>query len=108
MKRLYPDAVVSYDLSGVKKLDYVGTFQGEESEEFSSLLREQYETGNADSLISFLIDCASCLDHGDICRLEDLQNLRGDWTRIQWGVGGDYLIFKQLSMDLYSLYIVCH
>lgn len=106
MKKLYPDAVISYDLTGAENLEYLATFQGEEIGEIEALLHEQHETENADGLISFVVDCASCLDRGEVCKFEDLRGLRGDWLRLQWGNGGDYLIFKQLGIDLYSLYIV--
>lgn len=106
MKKLFPDAVISYDLAGVKTLEYFATFQGEEAEQVAALIREHYETDDCDRLISLAIDCASCLDAGEIVSLDSLRGLRGDWLRLQWGTGGDYVIFKQLGLDLYSFYRV--
>ena len=107
MKKLYPAANVSYDQTGINSVEFVGTWQGEEADELGNLLDAWKDTENADSLILFLSEANSCLEHECAVQFaQEREGLRGDWIRVKSGTGADYIIFKQLGMTLYSVYCV--
>jgi hypothetical protein len=107
MKKLYPAANVSYDQTGINSVEFVGTWQGEEADELGNMLDIWEQTENADSLILFLSEANSCLEHECAVQFaQEREGLRGDWIRVKSGTGADYIIFKQLGMTLYSVYCV--
>ena len=107
MKKLYPAANVSYDQTGINSVEFVGTWQGEEADELGNMLDIWEQTENADSLILFLSEANSCLEHECAVQFaQEREGLRGDWIRVKSGTGADYIIFKQLGMNLYGVYCV--
>ena len=102
--KLYPEAIVSYDQTGINRVEHVATFQDSDADEVGNLLSAHYETDNADALIDFIFECSCCLEHDNTTSFDQARGcLRGDWIRITWK-HGDYILFKQLGMQLYSLY----
>lgn len=107
MKKLYPAASVSYDQTGINSVEFVGTWQGEEADELENMLNIWEQTENADSLVLFLSEANSCLEHDPAVQFsQEREGLRGDWIRVKSGTGSDYIIFKQLGMNLYGIYCV--
>ena len=102
MKKLYPEADLSYDLTGIFSVEYVGTLQGEETEEIESYINDD----NYDALACYVSELSGCMRCGDSASFENARGcLRGDWLRFRFRFG-DFLIFKQLGLSLYSVYLV--
>ena len=102
MQKLYPEADLSYDLTGIFSVEHVGTLQDEGAEDIESYINND----NYDALACYVSELSGCLEHDNPVTFENARGcLRGDWLRFRFRFG-DFLIFKQLGLSLYSVYLV--